>query len=238
MGAPPRVRPGARLPHATDPHPGGNPSPGAALVPGRYTLTPEDVLDSGVRFPGQASPPSPSVQAAETATASVSYVPVSARLTANLRAERANSPLPGSGSPGQGGFNRLLDLLRELLLGQTSPLVATPSASPMWSGTGSTPTPLPPSRAVDLQAGERKAVDISYAPTTGAVRSGRCRGCPPGLPAVSAGGTSLPPVPLPLHEAGGHGSPTWPPEDTPWRPDRCPTGVRLPALPLHGEPGG
>jgi prepilin-type N-terminal cleavage/methylation domain-containing protein len=62
------------------------------LAPGRYSISPQDILDNGVRFRGTASPQNPTVRAGETATVQVDYAPAS------------TNPPPGTG----GGWGAII----------------------------------------------------------------------------------------------------------------------------------
>jgi prepilin-type N-terminal cleavage/methylation domain-containing protein len=59
------------------------------LTPGQYSISPQEVLDNGVRFRGTVSPQNPTVQAGETTTVQVEYAPA------------ADNPPPRGGTSGR-----------------------------------------------------------------------------------------------------------------------------------------
>jgi type II secretory pathway pseudopilin PulG len=138
------------------------------LVPGQYSVSPQDVLDDGVRFRGTASPANPTVQAGQTATSQVTYAPVSAKLTVVLRAGGQNYPSPQVSLQGP-GLNRTLTAYGTYTFGDSTPGDYALRASPVQDGLY-TYAPSPLNQTVTLAAGDRKTVTLTYGPTTGALR--------------------------------------------------------------------
>jgi len=159
------------------------------LVPGQYAISPEDVLDDGVRFRGSASPANPTVQAGQTATSQVTYAPVSAKLTVVLRAGGQNYPSPQVSLQGP-GLNQALTAYNTYTFGDRAPGDYTLRASPVQDSLYTyAPTPL--EQTVALVAGDRKTVTLTYGPTTGALRVS-VTGLPQGAtPRVSLNGNAL-----------------------------------------------
>jgi type II secretory pathway pseudopilin PulG len=138
------------------------------LVPGQYGVSPQDVLDDGVRFRGTASPANPTVQAEQTATSQVAYAPVSAKLTVVLRAGGQNYPSPQVSLQGP-GLNQVLTAYSTYAFSDRTPGDYTLRASPVQDGLY-TYAPSPLNQTVTLVAGDRKTVTLTYGPTTGALR--------------------------------------------------------------------
>jgi len=159
------------------------------LVPGQYGISPQDVLDDGVRFQGTASPANPTVQAGQTATSQVTYAPVSAKLTVTLQAGGQNYPSPQVVLQGP-GLNRTLTAYSAHTFGDLTPGDYTLRASPVQDSLYTyAPTPL--NQTVALAAGDRKTVTLTYQPTTGALRVS-VTGLPQGAtPKVSLDGNAL-----------------------------------------------
>jgi type II secretory pathway pseudopilin PulG len=138
------------------------------LVPGQYSVSPQDVLDDGVRFRGTASPANPTVQAGQTATSQATYAPVSAKLTVVLQAGGQNYPSPQVVLQGP-GLNRTLTSYSTYTFGDSAPGDYALGASPVQDSLYTyAPTPL--NQTVTLAAGDRKTVTLTYQPTTGALR--------------------------------------------------------------------
>jgi type II secretory pathway pseudopilin PulG len=159
------------------------------LVPGQYGISPQDVLDDGVRFQGTASPANPTVQAGQTATSQVTYAPVSAKLTVVLQAGGRNYPPPQVSLQGP-SLNETLTAYRTYTFGDRAPGDYALRASPVQDSLYTyAPTPL--EQTVALDAGDRKRVALTYEPTTGALRVS-VTGLPRGAtPRVSLNGNAL-----------------------------------------------
>ncbi len=159
------------------------------LVPGQYGVSPQDVLDNGVRFQGRASPGNPVVEAGETATTQVDYAPVSARLSIVLRASGQGYPSPQVRLLGPGLSQNLRTYgthsFDDLAIGDYT-LRASPVQDNLYTYA---PTPL--EQMTTLVAGDRKTVTLTYQPTTGALRVS-VTGVPQGAtPRVALDGTPL-----------------------------------------------
>ncbi len=159
------------------------------LVPGQYRISPQDVLDDGVRFRGAASPENPTVQAGQTAASQVTYAAVSGKLTVVLQAGGQNYPSPQVVLQGP-GLNRTLTAYGTYTFGDSAPGDYALRASPVQDNLYTyAPTPL--DQTVSLAAGDRKTVALTYGPTTGALRVS-VTGLPRGAtPRVSLNGNAL-----------------------------------------------
>jgi type II secretory pathway pseudopilin PulG len=159
------------------------------LVPGQYGVSPEDILDNGVRFRGTTSPGNPTVQAGQTAAVQVDYAPVSAKLTIVLQAGGQGYPSPQVRLQGP-RLNRNLGTYGTHSLDDLAPGDYTLRASPVQDNLY-TYAPAPLERATTLVAGERKTTTLTYQPTTGALRVS-VTGVPQGAtPRVALNGTPL-----------------------------------------------
>lgn len=159
------------------------------LVPGGYTVSPRDVLDTGVRFRGQASPANPTVQAGQTTVSKVVYAPVSARLVVELRGEKPGQPAPQLAVQGP-GLNRSLTAYGTHTFDDLSPGDYSLKASVVQDSLY-TYAPEPLNRAVSLAAGDRKTETVVYRATTGALEV-RVSGLPESAaPAVKLDGAPL-----------------------------------------------
>jgi type II secretory pathway pseudopilin PulG len=159
------------------------------LVPGQYSVSPQDVLDNGVRFRGTASPANPRVEAGQDTTSQVTYAPVSAKLTVALQAGGQNYPSPQVVLQGP-GLNRTLTAYSTYTFDDVAPGDYTLRASPVQDSLYTyAPTPL--DRTETLAAGDRKTIALTYQPTTGALRVS-VTGLPQGAtPRVSLNGNAL-----------------------------------------------
>jgi len=175
------------------------------LVPGTYAVAPQDLLEDGVRFRGTASPANPAVEAGETATSTVSYAPVSAKLTVEVTGP-SGAPAPSVRVTGPSGFSQSIGAYGSHPYGDLAPgtygVQATTVSDSLY-----TYAPAPATASVSLAAGDRKTASVAYAPATGALRvtvQGLPAGASPSVVKVDGVPLSANPQTFPYQAPGNH----------------------------------
>ena len=175
------------------------------LVPGTYTVTPEDVLRDGSRYQGTANPANPQVTAGQNTASRVVYAAVSGRVRVTVNPPPGGGPRPQAVLSGPGGWSANLGYGTSTF-DDRAPGQYTLSAQTI-SDDLYTYAPSPGTSGGELAPGETLALSTAYAPATGAVQV-RVDGLPDPSYAsrVSLDGTPLPANPhtFPYQAPGSH----------------------------------
>ena len=140
------------------------------LVPGEYRITPQDVLEEGVRYRGSVSPASTvEVEVERETAATVQYRPVSGRLTIQVNAARTPQPTPRVAVQRGSQLIHSINRYGTVTLDDQAPGTYTLQASPV-QGDLYTFLPSPSTLTVNLEAGDRLERAMEYAPIDGALR--------------------------------------------------------------------
>lgn len=140
------------------------------LVPGEYSIAPQDVVQEGVRYRGTVSPASTAqVEVEQTTTVTAQYRPVSGRLTIQINAARTPQPAPSVAIRRGTQLIHNINQYGTVTLNDQAPDAYTLQASPVQDNLY-TFLPNPSTLTVNLDAEDRLVRAMEYAPIDGAIR--------------------------------------------------------------------